>query len=311
MDNLFIILRLLQKQAEALETLKSEILILNSSVTAYMLSAPKINNLDDDISSSDAINLKRNKISNKSTEVPSFVYYDDYDMRSDNDNTARQPKKDFSKKEILDKNAQPLSTSSNKLEEVVEREEDKVNIFFSKVANLISPPDSSNNNNNNNGSNDNYITDDNDDMIDEDKTIRKTKIGSAQQKRLKFARTSGKAIRTVGRNIMKSASDALGFWVGLGFDEIELDGEKDIDIEIVDENDIDFIQERSNMNTNQFYTSLPPSIPDIIDIQAKENEKLRLMTENDSIEVVESAPRKVLKSPFYVQNSIKKDGIVS
>ena len=83
MDILFIILRLLQKQAEVLETLKSEILILNSSVTAYMLSAPRINNSDDDISSSDAINMKRNKIPNERTEIPSFVYYDDYDMKSD------------------------------------------------------------------------------------------------------------------------------------------------------------------------------------------------------------------------------------
>lgn len=306
MDIILLILRLLQKQAEAIETLKSEILILNSSVTAYMLSVPKINNLDDDISSLDANNILRNNIPNKSTEVPSFVYYDDYDMKSDNDNSARQPKSDFSKKEILDKNTQPSSASSNKLEEGDEREEDQVNIFFSKVANFIAPPNSKDDSNDD-------ITDEYDDIVDEDKTIRKTKIGSAQQKRVKFARTSGKAIRTVGRNIMKSASDALGFWVGLGFDEIELDGEKDIDIEIeiVDENDIDFIQERSSMNTNQFYTSLPPSIPDIIDIQAKENEKLRLMTENNSIEIVESAPRKVLKSPFYVQNSIKKDGIVS
>ena len=306
MEILFIIFRLLQEQAEVLEILKSEILILNSSVTAYMLSAPKINNLDDDISSSDAINMKRNKIRDKSTEIPSFVYYDDYDMKGDN--AARQPKSDFSKKEILDKNTQlPVSTSSRQLEEGEEREEDKVNIFFSKVANFIAPPNS-----NNDSNDDDDISDEYDVIIDENKTIKKTKIGSAQQKRVKFARTSGKAIRTVGRNIMKSASDALGFWVGLGFDEIEIEDENDNDdIEIEDENDINFIQERSSMTTNQFYTSLPPSIPNIIDIQAKQNEKLRLVTENNSIEIVESAPRKVLKSPFYVQNSIKKDGISS
>ena len=306
MEILFIIFRLLQEQAEVLEILKSEILILNSSVTAYMLSAPKINNLDDDISSSDAINMKRNKIRDKSTEIPSFVYYDDYDMKGDN--AARQPKSDFSKKEILDKNTQlPVSTSSRQLEEGEEREEDKVNIFFSKVANFIAPPNS-----NNDSNDDDDISDEYDVIIDENKTIKKTKIGSAQQKRVKFARTSGKAIRTVGRNIMKSASDALGFWVGLGFDEIEIEDENDNDdIEIEDENDINFIQERSSMTTNQFYTSLPPSIPNIIDIQAKQNEKLRLVTENNSIEIVESSPRKVLKSPFYVQNSIKKDGISS
>lgn len=306
MEILFIIFRLLQEQAEVLEILKSEILILNSSVTAYMLSAPKINNLDDDISSSDAINMKRNKIRDKSTEIPSFVYYDDYDMKGDN--AARQPKSDFSKKEILDKNTQlPVSTSSRQLEEGEEREEDKVNIFFSKVDNFIAPPNS-----NNDSNDDDDISDEYDVIIDENKTIKKTKIGSAQQKRVKFARTSGKAIRTVGRNIMKSASDALGFWVGLGFDEIEIEDENDNDdIEIEDENDINFIQERSSMTTNQFYTSLPPSIPNIIDIQAKQNEKLRLVTENNSIEIVESAPRKVLKSPFYVQNSIKKDGISS
>lgn len=306
MEILFIIFRLLQEQAEVLEILKSEILILNSSVTAYMQSAPKINNLDDDISSSDAINMKRNKIRDKSTEIPSFVYYDDYDMKGDN--AARQPKSDFSKKEILDKNTQlPVSTSSRQLEEGEEREEDKVNIFFSKVANFIAPPNS-----NNDSNDDDDISDEYDVIIDENKTIKKTKIGSAQQKRVKFARTSGKAIRTVGRNIMKSASDALGFWVGLGFDEIEIEDENDNDdIEIEDENDINFIQERSSMTTNQFYTSLPPSIPNIIDIQAKQNEKLRLVTENNSIEIVESSPRKVLKSPFYVQNSIKKDGISS
>jgi hypothetical protein len=313
---------LLQRQTEILETLKSEILALNSSLTTYIKNAPRIDNFDDDVSAFDANDTKTKKIPRKEIETSRVEYIENDGMRRD---TSEGQKSENLRNELLNENKKsklnsPEVLENEKVEEETEKEEeeeeereDRVNVFFSKVANLIAPPD----NDNNSDENENENGDDVDDVIAENKTIRKTKVGSAQQKRVKFARTSGKALRNVGRNIMKSASDALGFWVGLGFDEIEIEGETDI--EIVDNSELEYVQQKSSTNKNQIYTSLPSNsdqtrskihqIPDIIEIESKDNESLRSIIENDSIVALESTPKKITKSPFYVQNSIKKNGL--
>ena len=316
----------MQRQTEILETLKSEILVLNSSLTTYIKNAPKIDNFDDDLRAFDANDTKTKKIPRKEIEIPRVEYIDNDGMRRDVSSGQRS---ENLRNELLNENKKSKSNSpevreNEKVEETEKEEkgeeeeededekEDRVNVFFSKVANLIAPP----NNNNNNDENENG--DDGDDVIAGNKTIRKTKVGSAQQKRVKFARTSGNALRNVGRNIMKSASDALGFWVGLGFDEIEIEG-GETDIKIVDNGELEFVQQKSSTNKNQIYTSLPSNsdqirskihqIPDIIEIESKDNESLRSIIENNSIVALESTPKKIAKSPFYVQNSIKKNGL--
>ena len=118
---------------------------------------------------------------------------------------------------------------------------------------------------------------------------------------------------------MKTASDALGFWVGLGFDEMEVEGEVETDVEVVDKSDIEYVQQKTITNSNQIYASLPSNsdqiiskihqIPDIIEIEPKDNEPLRSIIENNSIVALESTPKKIMKSRFYVQNSIKKNGM--
>ena len=54
-------------------------------------------------------------------------------------------------------------------------------------------------------------------------------INLAQKNRIKMARKSGRIIRNFGGVLAKSATDTLGFWVGLGFDdeEEEEEGEKE------------------------------------------------------------------------------------
>lgn len=317
-------IRLLQRQTEILETLKSEILVLNSSLTTYIKNAPKIDSFDDDIRAFDANDTKTKKIPRKEVENPRVEYIENDGMRRDvsegqksenlrNELLNENKKSKLNSPEVLENEEAKEAEKEEKGEEEEEEEEekeDRVNVFFSKVANLIAPPDDNNNNENENG-------DDGDDVIAENRTIRKTKIGSAQQKRVKFARTSGKALRNVGRNIMKSASDALGFWVGLGFDEMEIEGETDV--EIVDNSELEYVQQKSSTNKNQIYASLPSNsdqvrskihqIPDIIEIESKDNESLRSIIENNSIVALESTPKKITKSPFYVQNSIKKNGL--
>ena len=62
----------------------------------------------------------------------------------------------------------------------------------------------------------------------EKKKVKVVKPGSAQKKRVKFARTSGRLLRNIGGALAKSATDTLGFWVGLGFDEIEVVEDDDV-----------------------------------------------------------------------------------
>jgi hypothetical protein len=298
------------------------------SLTTYIKNAPKIDNFDDDVRAFDANDTKTKKIPRKEIEDPRVEYLENDGMRRE---TSAGQKSENLRNELLNENKKsklnpPEVLENEEVEETGKEEkgeeeeeeeeerEDRVNVFFSKVANLIAPPD---NNNNNNDDDEGGNGDDGDNVIAENKTIRKTKIGSAQQKRVKFARTSGKALRNVGRNIMKSASDALGFWVGLGFDEIELKGENDI--EIVDNSKSEYVQQKISTDKNQIYTSLPSNsdqirskihqIPDMIEIESKDNVSIRSIIENNSIVALESTPKKITKSPFYVQNSIKKNGL--
>ena len=313
-------IRLLKRQTEILETLKNEILVLNSSLLTYLKNAPRIDNFDDDIRAFDTNNSKTKKIPLQEIESPKMEYIENDGMTRD---VTVGQKTENSRNEMLNERKKSVPTSPEVIEnqpaETKEEEEDgdeekedRVNMFFSKVANLIAPP---NNNDNDNGDD----GDDGDTVIAGNKTIRRTKIGSAQQKRIKFARTSGKALRNVGRNLMKTASDALGFWVGLGFDEMEVEGEVETDVEVVDKSDIEYVQQKTITNSNQIYASLPSNsdqiiskihqIPDIIEIEPKDNEPLRSIIENNSIVALESTPKKIMKSPFYVQNSIKKNGM--
>lgn len=314
---------MLQRQTEILETLKNEILVLNSSLTTYIKNAPRIDSFDDDISTFDTNDAETKRIPRQDIEIPRVEYIENDGMRRD---ISVGQKSENSRNELYNAKKKSGSTSPEVLEnekvetdeevrdedeDEEEEKEDRVNMFFSKVANLIAPPDNNNDNDNDNG-------DDGDKVIAENKTIRKTRIGSAQQKRVKFARTSGKALRNVGRNLMKSASDALGFWVGLGFDEIEIEGEGETDVVIVDKSDFEYVQQKSSTNENQMYSTLPSNsgqirskihqIPDIIEIESRDNESLRSVIEDNAIVALESTPKKMTKSPFYVQNSINRNG---
>lgn len=75
---------------------------------------------------------------------------------------------------------------------------------------------------------------------------------SAQKNRLKIARKSGRIIRNFGGVLAKSATDTLGFWVGLGFDD---DGEEE-ELEVEDSSgrgvaNADRKRVRQQMNDNQ------------------------------------------------------------
>ena len=54
-------------------------------------------------------------------------------------------------------------------------------------------------------------------------------INLAQKNRIKMARKSGRIIRNFGGVLARSATDTLGFWVGLGFDAEE-EEENDVDL---------------------------------------------------------------------------------
>ena len=54
-------------------------------------------------------------------------------------------------------------------------------------------------------------------------------INLAQKNRIKMARKSGRIIRNIGGVLVRSATDTLGFWVGLGFDAEE-EEENEVDL---------------------------------------------------------------------------------
>ena len=115
------------------------------------------------------------------------------------------------------------------VEDDLERE-NPVSALFGKViknlSTVISEDDDGEYQNKKRGENDdNYIN-----YIDgvEKKKVTVVKPGSAQKKRVKFARTSGRLLRNIGGALAKSATDTLGFWVGLGFDEIEVVEDDDV-----------------------------------------------------------------------------------
>ena len=218
--------RLLKRQADLLQSLISSIDLLEATVTsnAEVISKEPLANIEN-ISASTAAKVETDNFDNNRMQYQRSDSNEDLKERIAVTELGRE------KSPRSDEEDDTKYTSRIKVEYIEDDavegdlgEENPVSALFGKIVKNLSTgitedDEGEYKNKKIEGNEDNYINY-NDGV--EQKKVTVVKPGSAQKKRVKFARTSGRLLRNIGGALAKSATDTLGFWVGLGFDEIEV-----------------------------------------------------------------------------------------
>jgi hypothetical protein len=190
---------LLKEQVEVLESLTVKMSSVSSTLAARIESASEVLRKDEKTVDQNEINRKE-EISVKTDRVASTSRVESGDERAGSSSEKRR----------YQQSDEELGSRKEEEEENVDVE-GPISSFFSNIIDNISG----------------QASEDSDSKITNSDKNKKQKIkpGTAQQKRVNLARQSGRAIRDMGGALAKTAADTLGFWVGLGFDEVEIEEE--------------------------------------------------------------------------------------
>jgi hypothetical protein len=193
--------RLLKEQVEVLESLTVKMSSVSSTLAARIESASEVLRKDEKTVHQNEINRKE-EISVKTDRVASTSRVESGDERAGSSS---------SEKRRYQQSDEELRSRKEEEEKNDDDVEGPISSFFSNIMDNISGQGSE---------------DSDSKMTNSDKSKKqKIKPGTAQQKRVNLARQSGRAIRDMGGALAKTAADTLGFWVGLGFDEVEIEDE--------------------------------------------------------------------------------------
>lgn len=199
--SIVMILRSLKEQVRVLESLTVKIVTASSTLASRVESASEIFKNDEATADQNEINEKK-EISVKSDGVSGASKGDSSDKREVAESSSE-------KRAYRQSNEEPRSRKEEDVENENVNLEDSISSFFTNVMNNISGQD--------------RVKSDINNMANpEKKKKQRIKLGSAQQKRVDLARQSGQAIRDMSGALAKTATDTLGFWVGLGYDELEV-----------------------------------------------------------------------------------------
>jgi hypothetical protein len=191
--------RLLKEQVEVLESLTVKLSTVSSTLAARIDSAPEVLRKDPQTVDQNEI-YRKEEISVKTNGEASTSRIESSDERAGSSSEKRRyQQRDEELRSRIDE------------DEENDDIEGPISSFFSNIMENISRQGSE--------ESDGKIAD------SEKNKKKKIKPGTAQQKRVNLARQSGRAIRDIGGALAKTAADTLGFWVGLGFDEVEIEEE--------------------------------------------------------------------------------------
>jgi hypothetical protein len=192
---------MLKVQVEVLESLTVKISAVSSTLASRLESASDVLKKDDRTVDQNTVN-RNEEISAKTSRVTSASRVESGDNRAQgNSEKRRYQQSDEEKRSRIEEK----EDEGNVNDDV----EGPISSFFSNIMDNISGKD--------NEEIDNKIAN-----SEKNKKL-KIKPGTAQQKRVNLARQSGRALRGMGGALAKTAADTLGFWVGLGFDEVEVE----------------------------------------------------------------------------------------